>query len=180
RGLDLSLRYHSGAWAPTLGAALRFMRRIWASTTSVIEAMKTKVPMTLMRGLTWPCRKPRTLTGSVSCRPDTNHATANSSKDTAMVMKSAARIAGLQNGMMTYRIAFHSEAPRFQAAASSEGSICDSRKRQMAMAKGAHITTWAMMTEWIWPERLTFDRKASMARPRMSTGMVGGSSASAR
>ena len=97
-----------------------------------------------------------------------------------MVMNKAAKIAGRQKGTMTCRMAIHSEAPRFQAAASSEGSICDRRSRQIAMAKGAHITTWAMMTEWISPDRLTFDRKASIARPRMTTGMVGGSSASAR
>ena len=81
---------------------------------------------------------------------------------------------------MTCRIATHCEAPRFQAAASSEGSICERRSRMIAMAKGAHITTWAMMTEWIAPERPMLARKASMARPRMTTGIVGGSSASAR
>ena len=170
----------SAGMAAALGAALRFMSRIWASTTSVIEAMNTKVPMTLMRGLTCPWRKPSTLTGSVSLRPETNQATANSSKETAMVMNSAAKIAGLQKGTMTWRIAFHSDAPRFHAAASSVGSIWDSLRRMIAMAKGAHITTWAMMTEWMAPDRLMLDRNASMARPRMTTGIVGGSSASAR
>ena len=103
--------------------------------------------MALMRGLTWPCRKPSTRTGSVSLQPETNHGTANSSNETAMVMNRAAKIAGRQNGRMTCRIAIHCDAPRFQAAASRMGSICDSRSRMIAMANGAHITTWAMMTE---------------------------------
>src|SRR3546814_5441059 len=100
-----------------------------------MEVRKTKVPITLMRGLTCPCRNPRTFTGSVSFRPETNQATANSSKETAIVMNRAAKIAGQQNGMITFHNAIHSEAPRFHAAASSEGSICDNLSLTMAMAK---------------------------------------------
>src|SRR5690606_11805940 len=80
------------------GVVPRFMRRIWARMMSVIEARKTKVPMTLMRGLTCPWRNPSTLTGRVSLRPETNQATANSSKDTAMVMNRDASMAGRQKG----------------------------------------------------------------------------------
>src|SRR3546814_3371098 len=77
------------------------------------------------------------------CSSDlTNQATANSSKETAIVMNRAAKIAGRQNGMITFHNAIHSEAPRFHAAASSEGSICDNLSLTMAMAKGAHMTTW--------------------------------------
>src|SRR5690606_26527694 len=39
---------------PAPGPEERFMRRIWARMTRVIEVMKTKVPITLMRGLTCP------------------------------------------------------------------------------------------------------------------------------
>src|SRR5690606_22974743 len=53
----------------------------WARMTSVIDTANTMVPIALMRGLTCPCKKPSTLTGSVSFRPDTNQATANSSKE---------------------------------------------------------------------------------------------------
>jgi hypothetical protein len=126
--------------------------------TRVIEATKTKVPIALIRGLTWPCRKPSTLTGNVSFSPETNQAIANSSKDTAIVMKSAPRMAGAAKGMMTWRIAAHSDAPRFQAAGSSDGSICESRSRMIAIAKGAQITTCAMMTDSALPDRFTRER----------------------
>ncbi|MCY1426394.1 hypothetical protein D9M71_422130 [compost metagenome] len=47
------------------------------------------------------------------------------------------------------------------------------------MAKGAHITMWAIITAWSSPDRPTRERNASIASPMITTGMVGGSRASA-
>ncbi|MNY66248.1 hypothetical protein D3C86_2036390 [compost metagenome] len=69
--------------------------------------MKTIVPIALMVGLTCPCKVLRMRTGTVSLSPETNQATANSSKDTAMVTNSAAKMLGAVNGRITWRIAFH-------------------------------------------------------------------------
>src|SRR3546814_4626648 len=76
-------------------------------------------------------------------------------------MNRAAKIAGRQNGMITFHNAIHSEAPRFHAAASSEGSICDNLSLTMAMAKGAHMTTWEMLTAWSWPDRFRSEEHTS-------------------
>ena len=87
------------------------------------------------------------ITGTVLLRPETNQATANSSKDTAAVRQNAEAIAGRQNGMMTSRIARQFEAPRFHAADSRSGLIWARRMRITAIAKGEHSTTWLTTIE---------------------------------
>ena len=120
------------------------------------------------------------MTGTVLLSPDTNHATANSSKETAAVRQRAETIAGRVNGRITALIARHSLAPRFHAAASRFGSICARRSRMMAIANGEQSTTWATMIEWSCPEIPIRERRASIASPMMTRGMVGGRSASPR
>ena len=76
-------------------------------------------------------------------------------------------------------MACHWLALRFQAAASSCGAICARRMRITAMANGEHMTMWQIMTAYSSPDRPIRDKNASIARPRITTGMVGGSSANA-
>ena len=133
--------------AAAAGAALRLISRICASTTRVIGSMKTKVPMTLMRGLTWPCRKPSTLHRQrlVEARDEPGDGELVEGHGHGDEQRGEDRRPAERQDDVAHRHPF--DAPRFQAAASSDGSICDSRSRMIAMANGAHITTWAMMTE---------------------------------
>ena len=119
-------------------------------------------------------------TGTVLLRPETNHATANSSNETAAVRQRLAMIEGRVKGMTTDFMVTHSDAPRFQAAGSRLGSIWLSLSLITAMAKGAQSTVWAMMMEMVMPEALNIESQPSMASAMMMSGMVGGSRASTR
>ena len=66
-----------------------------------MDTAKTTLPTALILGLTCPCNMLSTRTGSVSFTPPTKNAIMNSSKDTAAVRKSAAKIAGRVKGRMT-------------------------------------------------------------------------------
>ena len=72
----------------------RVMMRTWAMMTRVMEVMKTNVPMALTCGSMLPVTISRMMTGTVLLRPETNQATANSSKETAAVRHRAEMIAG--------------------------------------------------------------------------------------
>ena len=133
---------------PVVAGADVFRKKIsCAITTSDIEIANTIDPIALIWGSVFPWRISRIITGTVLFRPETNHATANSSKDTAAVRQKADAIAGRQNGMITSRMARHGEAPRFQAAGSRSGLIWASRIRTTAIANGAHKTTWLTTIE---------------------------------
>ena len=98
-----------------------------------------------------------------------------------MVMNSAAKMAGLQKGNDDVAHRYPLRRAEIKRPPRSEGSICERRKRMIAIAKGAHITTWAMITEWTPPDRPTRWRETPAWRsPRMTTGIVGGSNARAR
>jgi hypothetical protein len=88
-----------------------------------MEVKNTKVPIALTWGSIFPCTISRITTGKVLFKPDTNQETANSSNETAAARQSPDMIAGLQNGIMTYRIVAHSDPPKFQDADSRSGSI---------------------------------------------------------
>ena len=114
-----------------------------AAITRLMEMPKTSVPMALTCGSMVPCTISNTCTGIVLFKPETNHDTVNSSNDTAAVKNNEDRIAGRQYGRITLRIARHSDAPRFHAAASRLSSIWFNLSLIIAMAKGAVSTVCA-------------------------------------